>query len=176
MFDRLEQNMQAVIAEQQIKLGYLEEKIRLYYPLASLNGLLEMECTVSEMMGKLEEFFTSVEEKYGKTEVTEKEGRFCFLLSSQAGKYVHEHMGDYAFLRELIEMVAGHGHSFEEVLSVFRKYSDCVHVEPVDYGEFDYLIYFQDGKPDDFIYCISLEGQHITYHRFTRADYESFDW
>lgn len=176
MFDRLDKNIQAVIAEQQIKLGYLEEKIRLYYPLASLNGLLETECTSSQMRKILDDFSADVEEKYGKIVVTEKEGRFCFLLPSQAGKYVHEHMGDFAFLKELIEMVAGHGHSFEDVLSVFRKYSDCVHVEPVDYGEFDYLVYFQDGEPDDFIYCISVEGRHITYHRFTKADYESFEW
>ena len=41
-------------------------------------------------------------------------------------------------------------------------------------GEFDYLLEFEDGKPDAFVYCITDEGCHLTYHRFTREDYEAF--
>lgn len=173
MFERLDKNIGDVIAEQQLKLGYLEESIRLYYPLDSLNGLLGKNCTVPQMAELLEEYFHSVKEKYGEVEVTEKEERFCLLLPPQAGKYVHEHIEDYGFIKELIGTVAGHGHSLEDVLSVFRKYSGCVHVEPASHGEFDYLVYFEDGSPDEFIYCISVEEHHITYHRFTKADFES---
>lgn len=176
MFDKLEKNIQAVIAEQQMKLGYMQEKIRLYYPLESLNGLLERKYSASEMLCQLEKFFATVKERYGEVEITEQNGRFCLLLPPKAGEYIHQHRENYAFLQELIDLVAGHCHSFDEVLSVFHKYSDCVHVEPVNHGEFDYLIYFQDGKPDDFMYCISVEEKHITYHRFTKMDYESFGW
>ena len=34
-FDRLQQNIMDVIAEEQIKLGYRSEAIHLYYPLKS---------------------------------------------------------------------------------------------------------------------------------------------
>ncbi len=173
MFERLERNVQDMIAEQQIKLGYLEESVRLYYPLESLNGLLGEEYNDLEMASLLEKFFYAAREKYGEVEVTEEDGRFCLCLPPQAGKYVHEHIEDYAFLRELIEAVAGHGHTFEELLAIFRKYSGCVHVEPTSHGEFDYLVYFQDGLPDEFVYCIRAEGAHVTYHRFTKADFES---
>lgn len=56
----------------------------------------------------------------------------------------------------------------------FHKYSDHVHVEKVSHGEFDYLVYFEDGKPDSFRYCITDEGCHMIYHRFTVEDYEEF--
>lgn len=175
MFERLERNIKDMIAEQQIKLGYLEESVQLYYPLESLNGLLGQEYTDIEMAGLLEKFFHAAKERFGEVEVTEKGGRFCLRLPPQAGKYVQEHIDDYAFLKELIQAVAGHGHTFEELLAIFRKYSDCVHVEPTSHGEFDYLVYFQDGLPDEFIYCISAEGDHLTYHRFTKTDFDSLN-
>ena len=39
---------------------------------------------------------------------------------------------------------------------------------------FDYLVYFEDGIPDDYRYCLSLEGEHMIYHKFTPEDYEDF--
>lgn len=47
-------------------------------------------------------------------------------------------------------------------------------MEKVSHGEFDYLVYFEKGEPDDFRYCITDEGGHFIYHRFTVADYEDF--
>ena len=40
--------------------------------------------------------------------------------------------------------------------------------------EFDLLLYFPDGKPDSYYYCLKQEGEHVLYHRFTREDYLSF--
>ena len=36
------------------------------------------------------------------------------------------------------------------------------------------LLEFEDGKPDAYVYCITDEGCHLTYHRFTKDDYEAF--
>jgi hypothetical protein len=44
------------------------------------------------------------------------------------------------------------------------------------HGEFDYLVYFEDGVPDDYRYCITDEGCHLIYHRFTPEDYEDFQF
>ena len=49
-----------------------------------------------------------------------------------------------------------------------------MHVEALHNGEFDWLVYFEDGRPDAYCYCIADEGCHLTYHRFTKADYEAF--
>lgn len=53
--------------------------------------------------------------------------------------------------------------------------SDCfvlALIEPEYKKEFDYLIYFADGKPDAYRYCIHFEDEHAIYHRFTAKEYE----
>jgi hypothetical protein len=77
-------------------------------------------------------------------------------------------------LYDFIDTVSRHQVSIEEVIDQFQNYSDCVHVEKVTHGEFDYLVYFEDGKPDSFRYCLTQEEGHIIYHRFTAEDYEDF--
>ncbi|MBD5159206.1 MAG: DUF3877 family protein [Ruminococcus sp.] len=50
-------------------------------------------------------------------------------------------------------------------------------IEEKNNDEFNYLVYFVDGIPDEYLYCLTVEEEidghlHITYHRFTREDYE----
>ena len=40
---------------------------------------------------------------------------------------------------------------------------------------FDYLVYFEDGTPDSYRYCIKLDDDgDAVYHRFTPEDYAAF--
>ena len=48
-FDRLEKNLIDIIKEEQAKLGFRKEAIRLYYPLSSLNHFFEAEDSEAEM-------------------------------------------------------------------------------------------------------------------------------
>ena len=64
--------------------------------------------------------------------------------------------------------------TMDELLAIFRRHGEHVHVEALHNGEFDWLVYFEDGKPDAYCYCIADEGCHLTYHRFTKEDYEAF--
>ena len=59
----------------------------------------------------------------------------------------------------------------EQVLELFRETSESVVIEKKIHGEFDYLCFFPDGDPDDFRYCLTDEGCHVIYHRFTPEDY-----
>jgi hypothetical protein len=171
---KLEQNIADIIKEQQIKLGYRNENVRLYYPLLSLERLLGVTCTAEEMRGYLKEFCNQVKETYGEIEVSEENGRFCFLIPPKGSDYIHEHMEEKEFLIDFIQTVRKHGCTMDEVLQVFHQYSEHLHIEKTEHGEFDYLIYFEDGVPDDFLYCLTVEGEHIIYHRFTKEDYEDF--
>lgn len=173
-FQKLEENILDVLKEQQIKLGYRSETVRLYYPLASLNRFLETECDGKEMQEALREFAKEEENKLGLILISGREERFCLAIPPQGVCYVHEHMGEHEFIRDFIGTIEKHGCTIEDILQQFYKYSDHVHVEKADHGEFDYLIYFEDGKPDDFRYCITDEGCHMIYHRFTAGDYEEF--
>ena len=55
-FERLEKNLIDIIKEEQAKLGFRKEEIRLYYPLISLNHFFEAEDDVDEMQTRLEQF------------------------------------------------------------------------------------------------------------------------
>jgi hypothetical protein len=173
-FTKLEQNICDVINEEQIKLGYRKEVVRLYYPLLSLNRFLKSKMGIGEMIKALGEFCDGERERLGNIEVSNEGERFCFCLPPEASEYIHEHTRKDGFLYDFINTVSRHGVTIDEVIGQFKKYSDCVHVEKVSHGEFDYLVYFEDGHPDAYRYCLTDEGCHVIYHRFTIEDYEDF--
>lgn len=173
-FSKLEKNVIDVMKEEQVKLGYRSETIRLYYPLLSLNRLLDTDYEIEQMSMVLDSFCDYIEAKLGKVEISNKGDRFCFAIPAQGSEYVHENMSDTEFICDFVNTISKRGVTMDDVLQQFYKYSDNVHVEKVSHGEFDYLVYFEDGKPDDFRYCITDEGCHIIYHRFTVDDYHDF--
>lgn len=173
-FEMLENNIIDMIEEQQLKLGYLDETVRLYYPLSSLNRFLNTEDDEDMMTKHLERFANEVEDRLGKIDISHKKDRFCVAVPPIGAKYVHDRLNTDGFLARFIATVGKHGCTLDDVFAVFHAYSDCVHIEKVDNGEFDYLVYFEDGKPDDYRYCITNEMCHVIYHRYTKADYEDF--
>ena len=79
-FDRLEKNLIDIIKEEQAKLGFRKEAIRLYYPLSSLNHFFEAEDSEAEMLARLSGFPASLTKKLGNVTVTAKKDRFCFQI------------------------------------------------------------------------------------------------
>ncbi len=173
-FKKLENNLLDMIQEQQVKIGYMSGVTRFYYPLQSLNRLLGTELTEEEMQHAMEKFSDHACDRLGKVTVSSKNGRFCITLPPQASDYVHENRKPSEFLVRFIGTVARHGCTLDEVMDVFHAYSDHVHMEKTTGTGFDYLVYFEDGIPDDYRYCLSLEGEHMIYHKFTPEDYEDF--
>jgi hypothetical protein len=173
-YSTLEKNIIDILKEEQVKLGYRKEAVRLYYPLKSLNSFLNAELDTVGMCEALKGFCAYTKDKLGSVEFSNEGDRFCIILPEEASEYVYENTEKTGFIYDFIDTVSRHGVTMDEVIMQFKKYSDCVHVEKVSHGEFDYLVYFEDGKPDDFKYCLTDEGCHIIYHRFTEADYKDF--
>ena len=67
-FSRLEKSIMDVIKEEQAKLGYRKEKIRLYYPLSSLNHFFQVEGDVTGMLEKLNWFPEYTKQRLGQVE------------------------------------------------------------------------------------------------------------
>ncbi len=169
-FERLEQNITDIVTEQQLKLGYRREKIRIYYPLLSLNRLLGTDQDIPKMKAALAAFRDRVRDRFGEIGITEDSGRFCILLPPEGNAYIHQCNADHSFLENLILITGRHGCRIGEVLDLFR--SCHAHIEKTEHGEFDYLAYFEDGEPDNFRYCLTEEHDHVIYHRFTPEDYQ----
>lgn len=91
-FRRLEENLIDLVKEQQAKLGFRPEVIRLYYPVSTLNHFFGSEDTAEEMKVRLNGFGAHMTETLGEVRVTAKGDRFCFLIPETGSVYVHEQM------------------------------------------------------------------------------------
>lgn len=175
-YQNLEENLMDVIKEEQAKLGYRPEEIRLYYPRSSVNHLLNLEADASETEDELEGFADFTAQRLGEVKISCKKDRFCFYIPAQGSRYVHEHTQPEEFIRELIALVGSHGTTMDQIRELFRSRQADVHMKAMDGAEFDLLIYFQQPFEDPYYYCFKDEGCHIIYHRFLPADYADFDF
>ena len=173
-FKRLEKNLIDIIKEEQAKLGFRKEEIRLYYPLISLNHFFEANDDVDEMQTRLEQFPEEVKKKLGDICVTHKKDRFCLHIPEQGSVYVHEHEKPDEFIRELVELVGRHGCTMQEIRELFCKHSSHVECQKIENGEFDWMFRFAEDEEDPYYYCFKDEGIHIIYHRFLPEDYREF--
>ena len=161
------------IKEEQIKLGYERETIRLYYPMSSLSNILEEDIRdTGEMDKALEGFVAAIGDKLGRLKISHTGDRYCILIPPEGAAYVHEAYGENPFLEAFIKEISKQECNLDSLLVIFRTYSDRVVCEKSSSEEFDYVIYFMDDGMDNYRYCIKFEGRHTTYHRFLQKDYE----
>lgn len=175
-FQRLEENIIDMIAEQQAKLGYLKEPVRLYYPLSSLQHLTGIPGDAENMERELQGLAEEVKDTLGEVQLSrsvKEKDRFCLFCPEQASEYVHEHKEKNLFIYELVQLFSGHGVTMEQVIALFEKQESAYEVETIPDGDFDVAIHFLD-RSDPYYYCFKDEGCHIIYHRFLPADYEDF--
>lgn len=171
-FEALKKNLIDVVKESQIKLGYTKASIGLYYPLESLNRLLDSDLDVSGMCETLQEFAFYCKNELGNISISRDNTRFCIKIPKEGVEFVHEKVTDNGFLEAFIAKIGRCNLSLDEILEVFNQYSNSVICEKMNSEDFDYVVYFQDGMPDDYRYCIKFEGCCVIYHRFTPKDYE----
>ena len=86
-FKRLEKNLIDIIKEEQAKLGFRKEEIRLYYPLISLNHFFEADDDVDEMQTRLEQFPEEVKKKLGDICVTTDSA--CIFRNREVSMYMN---------------------------------------------------------------------------------------
>lgn len=171
--DTFMENIIEVIKEGQIKLGYQKEAVRLFYPLESMNAILKTTMDCEDMKKHLDVYFEKQRDIFGMVDVSYNlNQRFCIFLPEQASEYIHENTSEDDFLYGFIHTMEKHDVTIEQILECFYQYSEEVHFEKINNQDFDYLIYFETGKPNSYRYCITDEGCHMIYHRFSKIDYE----
>ena len=163
----LEKNIQDQLIEAQIKLGFVNETMRLYYPLDSLNAMLESAIAEPEQLcallrEQLEQFSFSVHQ-----------GRIEVNVPAEYVSYVHDNCDVPEFLVALISLFQNHHHlDLSQVKEVFARFGAYICEKMPEGADFDYAIHFEDDSIDEYYYCIKLEMGHLIYHRFTKVDYE----
>ena len=171
-FDKLEKNLIDVIQEEQAKLGFRHEKIRFYYPLSTLNHLLETTATAEEMESILDNQPEDMIQRLGKLTVTRGGERFCLCVPEEGSVYVHENYAEKGFIGELIRMIGQHDCRLEDIRQLFLRYSQNIYMEEMQGEDFNLMIRFPEEVGDPYCYCFRDEGCHVIYHRFLPEDYE----
>lgn len=169
---RLIKNIVDQVMEAQLKLGYARESLELYYPLSSLNALLETEITdVPKMRDLLVREYSDIQGIPMK--FTIHAGRIAVGIGPQGAEYVHEKVPVPAFLKELIALMGDHcACSLEEIRALFERYGKCCMEKMPEGSDFDAVLFFEDPSVDEYYYCIKTEEMgHTIYHRFIREDY-----
>lgn len=174
-YERLKRNLISVIKEAQIKLGYEEIAIGVNYVTSSLLNLLGSDANEENIEDILLVFAHFNEALFGDIDVKRIENGYRLTVSPRGAKYVNSLVGENDFLVKFINEIRSPLATIESVVDVFKAYSDRVVIEKTkDNDEFDYVIYFEDGQPDEFWYCIDTEDLGMTYHRFIKEDYLDF--
>lgn len=127
-----------IVKEQQAKLGYRKEIVRLYYPLSTLRHFFECagddnkiaagvisEQQMLEILAP-DNLPKQLTDTIGEIKVTAKNERFCIEIPPEGSEYVHENTADNEFIRELITLVGTHGCTMEQITELFYKYSDDI--------------------------------------------------
>lgn len=177
--NKLIKNIIDQIKEAQIKLGYVKETVRLYYPLSSLNALLETdfqsaEELVADLADKFQNEKQNEKEITGRISLNFRGDRIEVSVSPEGVRYIHEEIKDSEFLVDIIELFQNH-HSctLEQIQQIFEKYSNEYTCEKMpENSDFDYVLHFLNTDIDEYYYCVKMEMGHTIYHRFTKSDYE----
>lgn len=170
---KLEKNLIDLIKEEQAKLGYRKESLRLYYPLGTLNHFYGKREDADQMQARLAGFSRTVRDTLGAVHISHRVGRFCFEIPEQGSEYVHLNMKENEFILRLVELVGSRGTTMGQIQALFETQRRPIIITPMDGEEFDVMIRFTEGD-DPYYYCFKDEGCHITYHRFLPEDYAEF--
>lgn len=168
------QNIYDTIKEWQIKIGYQEESMGLYYPADSLIHLLELpeHIALSDVLKALDKFLEENTDTLGKVEVTNQKERICLQIPKEGTSYVHEQVQSSPFLVDFIKKVTTPKCTLEEIKEVFYKYSTNVVEKDGIHDGLGKIIYFEDETIDPYVYCLEFDEFGATYHRFGKSDFE----
>jgi len=170
-YTNLEKNICDAVKEGQIKIGYDEGAVSLFYPIETIAELLEINnTTINGMEEVLRDFNRVCIERLGIIEISNKDERFCFMIPKEGTKYINEKYKDNPFLRQFIQTITKPNCTLEDMLNVFYTYSKDISF--IENEELGYIVYFKDSAIDEYVYCLKFDEFGATYHRFTKLDYE----
>lgn len=176
--DLLKKHIFDTVKEWQMKIGYQKGNMCLYYPSASLITLLGLNgnTTETELTDALNAFGKAVRDQLGPISVTHEGDRYCVSIPEEGCDYIAKNIPDPEFLKSFLRVITTKGCSMDMVRGCFSNYAGQ---HGVGYVEADHSMeglghdfYFDKEGIDDYIYCVEADDFGLTYHRFTREDYE----
>lgn len=174
-YQGLEEHICDTVKEWQMKLGYREETMQLYYQDSTLCSLLNVDSSMTKeaLLKVLSGFLKYSEDRLGMCRFSYQGKRFCVEVPKQGTLYVKEHRKDSPFLRDLIDTVKKKDVTVKDIVQVFSSYSQSFVCEDRRKEELGYVLFFEDDTIDPYVYCVECDEFGASYHRFTKKDYQN---
>jgi len=170
----LEKNIIDNILECQVKLGMADLPVSFYYPQASLIELLA--CSNETLDLELENFKKKECNSLGRLEIEElknEKGRYVITVPTEGIKWVYDHFTPSEFTRAFIAGIKSPGITLEDIINIFKKFSDKVNVNQV--SDHEWAVSFGNPDMDPYVYHIEKDCFGFEYHRFTHKAYKLFN-
>lgn len=174
----LEKHITDTVKEWQMKIGYMEENMKLYYPDVTLMSLLQLEAHTSkqELDLALQHFSEKTEERLGGVRISNEGSRYCIEVPAAGCRYIKEQVPDSEFLGMLLMVITTPGNTMEEVRACFASFAVKYGLQYREEKNFDeetgQVFSFEKNEQENYVYCVEEDDFGLTYHRFTREDYE----
>lgn len=190
----LETHITDTIKEWQLKIGYREGNMKLYYPGESLVSLLDIPDVAAEkavagesvedsLKEALKQFCVKTEPKLGRIKISGSFERFCLDIPAQGCAYVAGQVSEPEFLKRFLQVITASGSNMEQVRECFTEYASqhgTVSVEETEeetsgkehsHSHVVHAFYFTDDSVEAYVYWVEENEFGLTYHRFTKEDY-----
>ena len=176
--NELAQHMVDTVIEWQLKIGVRKEKMDLFYPLESLKELLKLEKTATTE--QLEQALTVFQKEnrvlFGTLHFWKEKDRYGIEIPEEGVIHIAETIPNPEFLAKFLQVIQNPASKMENVSNCFRKYAkekgDVLHQENMVHDGLGSVFYFEKESTERYVYCVEDDDFGLTYHRFTRKEYE----
>lgn len=174
-FNLLSSNLEAMLYESMVKIGYLKgQAVGIYYAETLMHHLIgTSDGEVEKSLEILSRFSNQMQEVWGKIDSSYSKGRYKLTVSPMGAEYVFQRNKDNHFLEDLIHELRKQSVVIDDIVGIFRRYSTDVLCRKWDNSEFEYSVEFVDKSIDQFIYCFTFDEMGQYYHRFTEFDFHT---
>ena len=156
----LEKHITDTIREWQVKIGYEGGTMKLYYPAESLRRSLSLDETED-----LDAALAAVKDRY------------CVEIPEEGCSYIEREIPVPELLQNLLQVITTPGNTMEQVRDCFSSYAEKMHTTVEENAseehEMGHVFSFSDPSVDEYCYCVEENEFGLTYHRFSREDYEA---
>ena len=152
----LYQRVVSTVQETILKIGDIYGSMSLYYPFTGDYDSLR------------DGFFACADEELRDVVMEALPERIRIIVSESECRYISR-LPVKRTMSDVIRLIGQSGSIDDFRESISEKYPSA-NIREMDHLEFDYLLTFPEGLDPD-CYCIAVEMNHLTYHRFSREDY-----
>ena len=174
----LEKHVIDTVKEWQTKIGTDDAGVRLYYPKVSMCGYLKLpvEEDSEKICQEAEAYFEKSVPELGHVTVTEKADRFCVFVSPEGCDYINREIPVSEFLEGFLKVLKTQ--DMQQVRAYFQAFAKahgttvCEEDDEEDLGT---VLSFADKDVEPYLYCVTDDQFGITYHRFTKDDFDTIE-